>query len=157
MRRALLVLCLAATIVRADDGHDAHLFAGAQFFQAGRFTEALVEFRVAERLANDGGPTWYVASTLVKLRRPEEALVAFARAEAKDPADRDGLFDYYQALACYDARLYHCADRLLTAVGDGAGPRIAGQARKIRGDLAPLLSAIAPPATIDWYHSRGQT
>jgi tetratricopeptide (TPR) repeat protein len=156
MKRAAVVVLLAASSVRADAGHDAHLFAGAQYFQAGRFTEALVEFSVAERLANDGGPIWYVAATLVKLKRSDEALVAFARAEAKDPADRDGLFDYYHALACYDSRLYHCADLLLAAVGEGAGPRIAGQARKIRGDLAPFLSTAAPPAAIDWYHAHGR-
>jgi len=156
MKRAAAMLFLVSASVRADSGHDAHLFAGAQHFQAGRFTEALVEFRVAERIATDGAPTWYVAATLVKLKRPDEALSAFARAEATDPSDRDGLFDYYHALACYDARLYHCADRLLAIVGDGAGPRIAGQARKIRGDLAALVTSMAPPATIDWYHARGQ-
>src|SRR4051794_1756235 len=154
--RGMVLLLLVATSVRADSGHDAHLFAGAQHFQAGRYTEALVEFRVAERLAGDGGPTWYVAATLVKLNRPDEALSAFARAQAAAPADRDGLFDYYRALACYDARLYHCADRLLSAIGDAAGPRIAGQAQKVRADLAPLLAKIASPAAIDWYHERGQ-
>jgi tetratricopeptide (TPR) repeat protein len=153
--RAAALLFLVATVVRADDGHDAHLFAGAQYFQAGRYTEALVEFRVAERIAGDGSPTWYVAATLVKLKRPEEAITAFASAQAKDPADRDGLFDYYHALACYDVRLYHCADRLLSAVGERAGPKIAGQARKVRGDLAPLLSKVAPPGAIDWYHAHG--
>jgi len=148
------VLLLAASVVRADDGHDAHLYAGAQHFQAGRYTEALVEFRVAERLAGDGSPTWYVAATLVKLGRADEALTTFARAEASDPADRDGLFDYYHALACYDARLYHCADRLLASVGERAGPKIAAQARKVRDDLAPLLAKLAPPGAIDWYHAR---
>jgi hypothetical protein len=154
--RGMVLLLLVATSVRADSGHDAHLFAGAQHFQAGRYTEALVEFRVAERLAGDGGPTWYVAATLVKLNRPDEALSAFARAQAAAPADRDGLFDYYHALACYDTRLYHCADRLLAAIGDAAGPRISGQAQKIRGDLAPLLATVATPAVIDWYHARGE-
>jgi tetratricopeptide (TPR) repeat protein len=157
VKRAAVILVLAATTVRADAGHDAHLFAGAQHFQAGRYAEALVEFRVAERLAPDGGPAWYVAATLVKLKRPDEALSAFARAEATDPADRDGLFDYYHALACYDARLYHCADRLLAAVGEGAGPRISAQARKVRGDLAPVLASSAPHAAIDWYHAHAQS
>jgi hypothetical protein len=153
--RVVVLLFLCAAVVRADDGHDAHLLAGAQHFQAGRYTEALVEFRVAERLATDGGPAWYVASTLVKLNRPEEAITAFARAEAKAPADRDGLFDYYQALACYEARLYHRADRLFAAVGERAGPKIAGQARKVRGDLAPILAKAAPPGAIDWYQAHG--
>jgi tetratricopeptide (TPR) repeat protein len=156
MKRAVFFFLLATAVAHADAGADAHMRAGAQHFQAGRFSEALVEFRVAERLAEDAGPRWYVAATLVKLKRPEEALTAFARAEASAPADRDALFDYYHALACYDARLYRCVDRLLAAVGDGAGPRIAAQARKIRADLVPVLSQAAPASAIDWYHARGQ-
>jgi hypothetical protein len=159
MRRAVLIVVLgglAASRVRADPAFDAHLLAGAQYFQAGRYSEALVEFRVAERMAGDGGPGWYVAATLVKLKRPEDALLSFARAEAEAPGERDGLFDYYHALACYDAKLFLCADRLLAAIGDEPGPRIAAQARKIRGDLAPVLAAPAPTSSIDWYHAQGQ-
>src|SRR5262245_30995591 len=108
-RAAILGLVLLAGTVRGDSA-DAHLLAGARHFQAGRFTEALVEFRVAVRAGDDGGALWYVAATLVKLKRPEEAITAFARAMEAAPAERDGLFDYYRALACYDARLYRCAD-----------------------------------------------
>jgi len=156
MRRAALLLALVSFAARAEPGADAHMLDGARYFQAGRYTEALVEFRVAARLAADGGASWYVAATLVKLKRPEEALEEFARAESTAPADRDGLFDYYHALACYDARLYLCADQLLAAVGAEVGPRIGAQARKVRADLAPVISAVPAPATIDWYHARAQ-
>jgi tetratricopeptide (TPR) repeat protein len=156
MKRAALLLLLASPAVRADSGADDHMLAGAQYFQAGRFTEALVEFRVAERAGTEGGAIWYVAATLVKLKQPEDALSEFARAEAGAPADRDALFDYYHALGCYDARLYFCSDRLLALIGERAGPRIAGQARRIRADLAPVLSAIPSTAAIDWYHARAR-
>jgi tetratricopeptide (TPR) repeat protein len=128
---------------------------GARYFQAGQYTEALVEFRVAGRLG-DAGAGWYVAAALTKLKKPEEAIEEFSRAESTAPFDRDGLFDYYHALACYDARLYFCADRLLASLGEQPGPRIAAQARKIRADLASIVSTPPTPAAIDWYHGRAQ-
>jgi tetratricopeptide (TPR) repeat protein len=155
MMRTALALCLLAAAARPEATADEHMLAGARHFQAGRYAEALVEFRVAERIG-DGGATWYAAATLVKLKRPEDAVVEFARAEAVAPAERDALFDYHHALGCYEARLYFCADRLLAAVGDESGPRIAAQARKIRADLAPLLSAPPAVASIDWYHAQAK-
>jgi tetratricopeptide (TPR) repeat protein len=155
MRRAALLALFVTTAARADASADGHMLAGAGHFQAGRFAEALVEFKVAERL-HDAGAVWYVAATLVKLKRPEDALVEFARAESTAPEERDGLLDYYHALACYEARLYFCADRLLAVLGEAPGPRIAAQARKIRADLAPLLTAPPPVTAIDWYHARGE-
>jgi tetratricopeptide (TPR) repeat protein len=152
-RAALLLVLILATPARADESADDHMLAGAQHLQAGRYVEALVEFRVAERL-KDRGAAWYVAAALTKMGRAEEALTEFARAEAAAPEERDGLLDYYHALACYEARLYFCADRLLAAIGQEAGPRIAGQARKIRVDLAPLLTAPPPPSSIDWYQAQ---
>jgi len=155
MKRLALLLALLSSVARAGETADEHMLEGARYFQAQQFTEALVEFRVAER-SGDAGSSWYVASTLVKLHRPEEALDAFERAETAAAGDRDALFDYYHALACYDARLYFCADRLLSALGEQPGPRIAAQARQIRADLAHLISI--PPSTgaIDWYHARAQ-
>jgi tetratricopeptide (TPR) repeat protein len=155
MKRAALLALLLAAPARADAGADEHMLAGAQHFQAGRYPEALVEFRVAERMS-DAGAIWYVAATLVKLKRPEEALSEFARAASGAPDERDELLDYYHALACYDARLYFCADKLLAVVGEQAGPRIAAQARKIRADLAPVLSTPPPTAAVDWYHKRAE-
>jgi tetratricopeptide (TPR) repeat protein len=155
-RAALLVLLLAARAqAQAQSGADEHMLAGARHFQAGRYPEALVEFRVAQKMS-DAGAIWYVAATLMKMKRPEDALVEFARAESAAPDERDGLLDYYHALACYDARLYFCADRLLATLGEQPGPRIAAQARKIRAELAPILSTPPPIAAVDWYHARAQ-
>lgn len=156
MKRAPLLILLLASSAHAGVGADEHMLAGAQAFRAGHFAEALVEFRVAERMGSDGGTIWYVAATLVKLDRPDDALTEFARAQAYASGERDTLFDYYHALACYDARLYFCADRLLSPLGQQPGTGIPAQARKIRADLAPIISG-APrptPATIDWYHVR---
>jgi tetratricopeptide (TPR) repeat protein len=155
MRRLALFLALLPSAARAGESGDEHMLEGARYFQAQQFTEALVEFRVAEH-TGDAGASWYVASTLVKLHRPEDALDAFERAETAAARDRDALFDYYHALACYDARLYFCADHLLSALGEQTGPRIAAQARQIRAELAHLIST--PPSTgaIDWYHARAQ-
>ena len=155
MRRATLFVVLLAAPAWAQSSADDHLLAGAQYFRDEHYREALVEFRVAERTGSDGGASWYVASALVKLKRPEEAITVFARAEASAATDRDALLDYYHALACYDAKLYGCADRLLAGIGSQAGPRIATQARKIRDDLAPVMSATPSTGTIDWYHANG--
>jgi tetratricopeptide (TPR) repeat protein len=154
MKRAALALVLCASTAWADTRADDHMLAGARLFQTAKYAEALVEFRVAERLG-DAGAAWYVASALSKMGRAEDAVVEFGRAEAIAPTERDGLLDYYHAMACYDARLYFCADRLLSALGDESGPRIAGQARQVRTELAPLLRASPDARVVDWYHTRG--
>ena len=142
---------LAATLGAAD----AHLLSGARLFREGRFEQAYVEFRVAERLGAGGEAAWYAAASLEKLDRHEEALEAFAKAAQAAPAANDALLDYYRALACYGARLYLCADRLLASVGSRSGPKVSGQAAAIRKDLAKLF-ALEPGATaIDWYLDRG--
>jgi hypothetical protein len=155
MKRAALLILLVAAPVHAQSAADGHMLAGARHFQAGHYPEALVEFRVAAKMS-DAGAIWYVAATLMKMKQPEDALGEFARAESVAPDERDGLLDYYHALACYDARLFFCADRLLAALGEQPGPRIAAQARKIRADLAPILSTPPPIAAVDWYHARAQ-
>jgi hypothetical protein len=152
MKRAPFIALLIAAPAWAQSADD-HMLAGAQHFQAGRYPQALVEFLVAERLG-DGAAAWYSASTMVKLKRPEDALVSFARAEASAAGERDALFDYYHALACYDARLYLCADRILATIGAEAGPRIAAQAEKIRADLRSVISSPVTTAVLDWYHAR---
>jgi tetratricopeptide (TPR) repeat protein len=151
----LLIVC-ATWIARAESGADEHMLAGAQHFRAGRYAEALVEFRVADRIGGDGGAVWYVAATLVKVNRPDDAVSEFARAASLAPQERDGLLDYYHALGCYEAKLYFCADRLLAAVGEHPGPRIAEQARKIRADLSLVTTRSSTTSTIDWYHARAQ-
>ena len=145
------IVCLAAGALAAGDDH---LLAGAQLFRERRFQEAYVEFTVAARLGAGGDALWYAAATLVKLQRPEDALEAFAAAERAAPSAADPLLQYYRALACYEAQLFLCADRLLEVVGDHTGPRIGAQARKMRADIAALLSNAPAADSIDWYHAR---
>src|SRR5512142_966951 len=94
---------------------DAHVLEGARLFRENQFAEALVEFRMAERLGSPDA-RGYVAATLVKLARPQDALELFEEPSAPPPGT-DPLLDYYHARACYDLRLYLCADGLLAGVG----------------------------------------
>jgi hypothetical protein len=147
---ALYLLWLAA----APTAGDGHVLEGARLFRENRFSEALVEFRVAEQLgATDAGT--YAAATLVKLDRPEEALELFER-EAHTTPGADALLDYYRSLACYGARLYLSADALLAALGERTGPRIGEQARQIRKDIAAAVPTEPPPDSVDWYLARAR-
>ncbi len=149
MDTAALPLLLALAISGAP-GADEHLLAGAGAFRDGRFDAALVEFRVAEKL---GAPDAreYAAAALVKLGRPEEAVEAFA----STPPGEDGLLDWYRALACYDARLYVCARRLLSDLSR-AGPKAAAQAEKLQAEITRVLAPEPATASIDWYLARCQ-
>lgn len=154
MKRLLLPLALFAAGALAGTGADEHLLAGARDFRAGRFAEALVQFRVADKLGKGNESAWYSAACLVRLKRPEDAVEAFIEAERRDPRGRDELFDYYHAVACNDARLYLCADKLLARVDDRAGPRIRDEAKKLRAGLSTLLRAEPARGAIDWYYQR---
>jgi len=151
-----LALCLALLGLTAATPPDStpHLLQGARHFREGRFSNALVEFKVAQRLGTEGEADWYIAASLVKLGRSEEALEAFAAAQKHAPDARDALLDYYHALACYDVKLYLCADTLLDAVGEASGPRVGEQVRKLRADIAALFRSAPAPSSIDWYHAR---
>jgi hypothetical protein len=145
-------MALLVGIVLTASGADAgdHLSAGAQLFRDGRHAEALVEFRVAERMgAAEARP--YAAAALVKLGRHEEAVEAFG---AGGVTGGDALLEYYRAMACYGARLYLCADRALAAVGERSGPRIAQQAARLRAEIAAALRQEPSTASVDFYLSR---
>jgi tetratricopeptide (TPR) repeat protein len=150
------VLLVFALTLAASRGGDEHLFAGARAFREGRFAEALVEFRVADKLSPGGEAAWYSAACLVRLNRPEDAVEAFAEAEQRAPSMRDDLFDYYRAVACHEARLYLCADRLLAGIGDRAGPRIRDEALRLRQRIEPVLRGEPATTAIDWYYQRAQ-
>jgi len=145
-----LSLLVGAILAATGLGADEHLLAGANAFREERYDVALVEFRVAQALGAPDAAT-YAATALVKLERPEEAVESFGPGEGPG---QDALMDYYRGLACYDARLYLCADRVMAAVGDRAGPRIAGLAAKVRANIATALAGEPSHATIDWYLSR---
>ncbi|HZZ82901.1 MAG TPA: hypothetical protein VFE30_00020 [Anaeromyxobacteraceae bacterium] len=150
MIAAALSLALSMSLSAGGAGAGEHLLAGAGLFREARYAEALVEFRVAQRLgaAEAAG---YAGATLVQLGRPDEALEAFGGPDA--PA-RDALLDYYRGLAAFDARLYLAADRALTSLGSRAGPRIAGQAARLRQEIATALSGEPPRTAVDWYLAR---
>jgi tetratricopeptide (TPR) repeat protein len=154
VRLALCGLALLGLVASAPPEATSHLLQGARHFREGRFAQALVEFKVARRLGVEGEADWYIAASLVKLGRAEEALEAFAAAQQSAPESRDALLDYYHALACHEARLYLCADALLGEVGESSGPRIGAQVRKLRADIAALFRAPPAPSSIDWYHGR---
>lgn len=142
-----VLLGIVVTAAGADAGE--HLLAGARLFREGRHAEALVEFRVAERMgAAEARP--YAGAALVKLGRHEEAVEAFGAAGTGG----DALLEYYRAMACYGARLYLCADRALSSVGERSGPRIAEQAARLRADLAAALKDEPSIATVDFYVGR---
>jgi hypothetical protein len=153
----LALWALSTGVTASAASADEHLLAGARHFRSDRYGEALVEFRVAEKLGAGPGARYYVAASLQKLGRAEEAVEAFGAAFAAAPGERDAVLGYYHAVACYDARLYGCADRLLvgTVVGR-SGPAIARMADKIRADLAPLLAAAPTPDNVDWYLRHGE-
>ena len=152
----LLALQLSLSAA-GQPGAEEHLLAGASAFREARYDAALVEFRVAKALGVPGA-AGYAGATLVKLGRPEDAVEAFGDAPAEGD---DAILGYYRAMACYDARLYACADRLLADVGERAGPRIQEQARKARASIAAALSGEPSRGSVDWYiaacfESRGQ-
>ncbi len=150
MSLATLLLIVTVAAAPPAPGADDHLLAGATAFREERFDAALVEFRVAQALGAPDAAT-YAATTLVKLNRPEEAVEAFGPAEGPGA---DALLDYYRGLACFEAQLYLCADRLMAAVGDRAGPRVAGLAADVRGRISTILTGEPSERSIDWYLSR---
>ena len=147
---AALALFLGLSAGAGTPTADEHLLAGARDFREGRYESALVEFRVAQDLGSTDASA-YAGATLVKLDRPDEALEAFGPDDA--PAG-DSLLEYFRALACYDARLYLCADRVLSSLGTRAGPQVAAQAAKIREAISAALSQEPTHTDIDWYLER---
>jgi hypothetical protein len=145
---ARALLTLSALAVSAGPAAGEHLLAGAGAFREGKFDAALVEFRVAEKLgAPEAGA--YAGAALVKLGRAEEAVEAFA----SSPPGDDELLDWYRAVACYDAKLYGCAERALAGL-DRAGPKVAAEVARLRGEIARVLSPQPAPASVDWYQAR---
>ena len=132
---ALALLLAAGPDVPASESH---LIAGAEAFRAETYEKALVEFRVAEALGSSEAP-WYVAASLLKLGRPEDAIEAFVIAERSNRSATDALLDVYRGQACYAAQLLLCADRWFESAGARAGPRLAPQLKALRGAIRDAL------------------
>jgi len=147
---AALLILSGLTLTAGGAGADEHLLAGAQRFREAHYPEALVEFRVAQRLGS-GEAARYAAVTLVKLGRPEEAIEAFGGLGGREP---DALIDYHRAVAAFDARLYLAADRILGTVADRAGPKVGAEAARMRAEIAATLKVEPTPVAIDWYLHR---
>jgi tetratricopeptide (TPR) repeat protein len=130
---------------------------GSQAFREGRYAEALVAFRAAERLpVTVGEARWYSAATLYKLGRVEEALEAFGEAERAAPELRDGVLDFYAASAAFEARLYLTADERLATLSEQAGPKLGAEVRRLRERIAPLFARPPESRSIDWYLARAE-
>lgn len=162
MKRVLLAALVflpglvAPRTAHAEDPAGPHLRAGAAAFREGGYERALVEFRVAEKLGAPGEAAWYVAATLLKLGRADEAIERFDAAERASPGERDVVLDFYRASALYEARLYLAADRLLAEIGERAGPRVGGETRKLRDRIAALFTSPPAESVIDWYQAQAE-
>ena len=138
-------------LLAASGPADEHLLQGARAFRAGRYGEALVEFRVAEKLGGGPDARSYAAAALVKLDLAEEALELFGPRAETDP-----VLEFYRALACYQARLFTCADRSLQQAMGRFGPRVAEEARALRARIQKALAGEVGPQAIDWYLDHGE-
>lgn len=157
VRRSIIAIVAAVSwAAAAQSTPERHLLSGAAHFRAGRYDEALVEFRVAEKLGAGPIARWYAASALAQAGRSEEAVEEFLAAAAAAPEARDAVLTWHEAVASHDARLYRRADRLLAQMGSSAGPRIAEQAAKLRAQIAPLLRAEPTAANVNWYVDRAR-
>lgn len=158
VRRLPLALLLSWVAVAPAWGQtsDDHLLAGARAFRDGNYERALVEFRVAQRVGAGEQAAWYLAATLQKLGRNEEALEAFLEAEHAWPAGRDTVLTWYEAVASHELGLFAYADRLAARLSAEAGPRLAEQAEKLRRQLQPLLTATPTSAQVDFHLGRIQ-
>src|SRR5207253_6475 len=57
--------------------------------------------------------------------------------------------------ACYQARLFTCADRLLEASLSRFGPRVAGEAGALREQIRRTLTGEIKSEAVDWYLGHG--
>lgn len=131
------------------------LLEGSRAFREGRYAEALVSFRVAERVSGLGlEALWYSAATLYKLGRIDEALEAFDRAFREAPELGDAVLEFYFCSAAYEARLYLVADDRLASLLPRAGPKLGAEVQRLRDRIAPLFASAPEARTVDWYLAR---
>jgi tetratricopeptide (TPR) repeat protein len=160
MNRALSLMVVCSLVVMpavagAAESGLSRLRDGAASFRDGRFADALVSFRVAEHapdVAAEAG--WYLAATLTKLGRFDEAVERFERSEADAPGQGDAVLLFYRATALYEARLFVACETLLAALAPKVGPRLRAEVDALRSRMAPALHEAPTDASIDWYLAR---
>jgi tetratricopeptide (TPR) repeat protein len=145
-RPVVLALLLAAG--SGVSPSESHLVAGAEAFRAETYEKALVEFRVAEALGSSEAG-WYVAASLLKLGRAEDAIEAFVVAERSNRSATDALLEVYRGQACYSAQLLLCADRWFESAAARAGPRLAPQLKALRTAIRDALQSGQVEPAID--------
>lgn len=150
---ALVFGCLAAPATAADGA--AHLLSGAAHFRAGRFEEAVVEFKVARQLGAAKECHWYIAAGLTRAGRLLEALEAFEHAQELAPESADALFLYYRGVACSENQLVACAANSFELASKTSGPRVSRQARSLAAEASALLATEPPRSAIDALIARG--
>jgi tetratricopeptide (TPR) repeat protein len=130
------------------------LIDGVRAFQAGDYARALIEFEAVGR-APDPPPdlAFYLAPTLYKLGRYEDALATFLGAGAPG----DALSGFYRAQTYYQLRLYRKARAAFLALrGLGLGPRLDAAAGTYVGLVDALYAARPPRAAVDAYRARAE-
>lgn len=156
MKLWITLLWLLAAPAFAQPAADAHLLSGARAFRDGDYARALVEFRVAEKRGASVRVQWYLAATLQKLGRNDDALYAFAVAERTAPAGRNAVLTWYEAVASHDVGLFTRADALAARVASEGGPKLAEQAQRLRAQMANLLGATPTAAQLEFHLSRAR-
>ena len=151
----LVIACLAGQA--SAGGEEEHLRAGAAHFRAGRFDEAVVEFKVARALGAGGECPWYIAAALTRSGRHLEALEAFEAADELAPESADGLFQYFRGVACSETQLVVCASTAFELSARSAGPKVAAQARRLAAEARGVLASVPPRAAIDALLLRAQS
>ncbi len=149
MRRLFALLAFSTAAVAFAGEADAHLRAGAAHFRAGRFDDAVLEFKVARELGAGAECPWYVAAALTRAGRHLDALEAFELAAQTSPGSADALFLYYRGVACSDAQLVVCAAEAFALAAKSSGPKVAGAAQKLADEARAVLSREPEREAID--------
>lgn len=154
MRKWVLAFAVLCAFEASAQESEPHLRLGAAHFRAGRFAEAVVEFRVARELGAGDEAHWYVAAALTRAGRTDDALEAFGEAAELAPKSADALFLYYRGVACSDAQLVVCAAEAFERAARSAGPKVAEQARKLAAEARAVLKAPVPEEALRVLASR---
>lgn len=159
LQSSILSLCLgtllSSTGSLAGDPQTA-LLAGVRAFRAEHYDEALQTFRAIADQRSVPEIGFYLGTTLHKLGRHGEALVAFRA--ARRAGLRETIVDYYEAVSCYRLGMFerarHGFSVLLQAPEDQVGPRLREGATRF---LRALNDAPSPQSRYELAQSGAAT